>query len=70
MNTERPVVPDSRFELLYRGLFDPGRGFAFPCDAKGCVELDRLSERFRMNYFYARATVGFDLAAPVVRALP
>lgn len=60
---------EARFELRYRGLFDPGRGFTFPCDARGCVELDRLSERARVNYLFARAAVGFDLAAPVVLAV-
>lgn len=68
MDTDRPITAsgEARFELRYRRLFDPGRGFTFPCDAKGCVELDRLSERARVNYLFARATVGFDLAAPVV----
>jgi hypothetical protein len=67
MQTEHPrTAGEARFELRYRGLFNPGRGFAFPCDATGQVELDRLSERARVNYLYARATVGFDLAAPIV----
>ena len=70
MHTERhcTAAAETRFELRYRGLFDPGRGFAFPCDAQGHVELDRLGERARANYLFARATVGFDLAAPVVLA--
>jgi hypothetical protein len=67
MQTEHPrAAGEARFELRYRGLFNPGRGFAFPCDATGQVELDGLSERSRVNYLYARATVGFDLAAPIV----
>jgi hypothetical protein len=67
MKTERLCTADeARFELRYRGLFDPGHGFALPCDATGRVELDRLSERARVNYLCARATVGFDLAAPIV----
>lgn len=71
MHTARPLtaLDEARFELRYRSLFDAGRGFAFPCDAQGCVELDRLSERARVNYLFARATVGFDLAAPVVLAI-
>jgi hypothetical protein len=67
MHSERSsTVGEPQFELRYQGLFDPGRGFSFPCDAKGRVELDRLSERARVNYLYARATVGFELAAPIV----
>jgi hypothetical protein len=70
MQTARPsIVDEARFELRYRGLFDPGRGYTFPCDATGRVELDRLSERARVNHLFARATVGFELAAPIVLAV-
>ena len=71
MHTECPVSDrrDAQYELRYSGLFDPQRCFAFPCDARGCVELDRLSERARIDYLFARATVGMDFAAPVVLAI-
>ncbi len=55
------------FELLFRSLFDSGRGYTFPCDQGGVVDLDQLSERARNNYLYARAMVGRDLAVPSVR---
>lgn len=61
------AVP-SDFQLCYRSLFDPGRGFAFPCDAQGHVELDSLTERSRNNYLYARAMVGKELALPRVES--
>lgn len=54
------------FELRYRSLHVQGRGYAFPCDAAGQVDLDQLSEPVRENYFFARAMVGFDLQAPQV----
>lgn len=54
------------FQLCYRSLFDPGRGFAFPCDARGQVDLDGLSDRARNNYLYARAMVGKELNVPAV----
>jgi hypothetical protein len=57
---------DNCFQLCYRSLFQPGRGFAFPCDARGQVDLDGLSEHSRNNYFYARAMVGKELALPAV----
>jgi hypothetical protein len=57
------------YELRFRSLFDEGRGYAFPCDRDGRVDLDRLSERARINYFYARALVGRDLATPAVHPL-
>ena len=62
-----PSSPCS-FQLRYRSLFDPGRGFAFPCDARGQVELDAMSDRSRNNYFYARAMVGKELTLPAVEA--
>lgn len=33
------------FELRFHSLFDEGRGYSFPCDAMGHVDLDVLSER-------------------------
>lgn len=54
------------FRLCFRSLFDSGRGFAFPCDPQGQVDLDGLSERARNNYLYARAMVGRELAVPAV----
>lgn len=62
------MTPATPFEyrLCFRSLFDSGRGFAFPCDPKGGVDLDSLSERARNNYLYARAMVGRELAVPAV----
>jgi hypothetical protein len=57
---------ECRYELRFSGLFNRGRGYAFPCDADGHVDVDELSDRGRDNYFYARAVVGTELSAPVV----
>jgi hypothetical protein len=54
------------FQLCYRSLFHSGRGFAFPCDSQGHVDLDELSERARNNYLFARAMVGRELSLPAV----
>jgi hypothetical protein len=56
----------SEFQLRFQSLFDPGRGYAFPCDAHGHVDLDKLSERARNNYLYARAMIGREVATPAV----
>ena len=56
------------FVLCFRSLSVSGRGYAFPCDASGRVDLDQLSEHARINYLYARAMVGRELGAPVVEA--
>jgi len=58
----------SSFVLCFRSLFASGRGYAFPCDTSGRVDLDELGERARINYLYARAMVGRELGMPVVEA--
>ncbi len=59
----------SVFQLCFRSLFDPGRGYAFPCDGAGRVDLDGLSEEARNNYLYARAMIGRELSVPEVEAV-
>ena len=62
-----PVTSTSqRFALRFQSLFNQGRAMVFPCDARGKVDLDALSERARENYFYARAVIGFEYAEPAV----
>ena len=55
------------YELRFQSLFDEGRGYAFPCDATGHVDLDAMSERARLNYLYARTVIGREFATPAVR---
>jgi hypothetical protein len=56
------------FELRFPSLFNEGRGLAFPCDAQGHVDIDRLPHRARNNYFCARSLIGLDYATPVMLA--
>lgn len=56
------------YELRFDSLFVEGRGLSFPCDSQGHVDWDRLSERARCNYLYARAVVGREYRSPAVRA--
>lgn len=58
-----------KYQLRFQSLFG-GRGYAFPCDAQGHVDLDRLSEQARNNYLYARAMVGRELSVPAVEPDP
>jgi hypothetical protein len=67
MDARRRIGP-SLFRLCFRSLFDRGRGYAFPCDGNGRVDLDELSESARNNYLYARAMVGRELAFPAVES--
>ena len=63
MNPSQPL----NFELRFPSLFQAGRTLAFPCDARGDVDLDALSERVRLSYFYARTVIGREFAKPMVR---
>ena len=56
----------SSYELRFAGLFNAGRGYAFPCDAEGHVDIDNLAESARVNYLYARTVVGREFFTPVV----
>jgi hypothetical protein len=53
-------------EIRYESLFR-GPALCFPCDERGDVPLDALSDRARENYLYARAVVGLEYAYPSVR---
>ena len=64
-----PSLPPGQFQLRFDSLYPSGRGFAFPCDPEGHVDLDGLSELLRNNYFFARAMVGRELALPRVSPL-
>jgi hypothetical protein len=59
-----------QFQLRFQSLFNGGRGYAFPCDAQGHVDLDGLSESARNSYLYARAMVGRELSVPAVERAP
>lgn len=63
------MLASAHFQLCFRSLFHSGRGFAFPCDPAGRVDMDRMSERARNNYLYARAMVGRELSAPAVESV-
>ena len=56
----------AHYELRFRSLFDEGRGYAFPCDAKGHVDLDTLSRSALNNYLYARTVIGREFGTPSV----
>lgn len=55
--------------LLFASLFHPGRGVSVPCDARGEVHLDELSERLKNAYLGARALVGREYALPIVEPM-
>lgn len=63
-----PSSPEQRagFVLRFQSLFNEGRALAFECDEGGRVDLDKLSDRARINYFFARTVIGRDFATPRV----
>ena len=63
------ATPIPSYELLFQTLRAQGRALSFPCDEAGHVDLDRLPERARSNYLYARVVIGNEFAWPVVRPL-
>jgi len=58
---------NAAYEIRFQSLFNEGRALCFPCDEKGQVAMDSLSERARENYLYARAVIGREYAYPMVR---
>ncbi len=54
------------FELQFISLCGARRALAFPCDASGRVDLDTLSERGRIDYFYARTVIGREFTRRVL----
>ena len=62
--------PAVRYELRFQSLSNAGRGYVFPCDADGNVDLGALSDKARMNYLHARTVVGRDFSCPAVVANP
>jgi hypothetical protein len=69
---ERSAAPadTTRYELRFAGLFDRGRGYVFPCDPQGTVDMNAMTERARANYLFARAMVGNELCSPIVLPVP
>ena len=67
MNASMTTQPQGLdYELRFPSLFNEGRGYAFPCDAAGHVDMDSLSDRSLNNYLYARAVVGLEFSRPAV----
>lgn len=58
------------YELRFESLVDPRRACAFPCDARGQVDLDRLGDQALRHYLYARALIGGEFRRPTVYRRP
>ena len=68
MTHDRPTpTSTASFELHFPSLRLTTPALSFPCDARGDVWLDSLSERARGNYLFARALMGRDYGMPTVQ---
>ena len=69
MTTNAPTrFADLAFELRFEPLVDEQAPLSFPCDARGCVDLDELCDRSRCEYLFAHTLIGRHFTMPVVRA--
>jgi len=66
-HTQTQQMQKARYELRFHSLYRPGRGYSFPCDACGRVDMDALSDGERHRYLFARAIVGHELSLPAVQ---
>jgi len=60
------AVRHPRFVLRFRPLRPKGSSLAFPCNDRGCVDLDALGDGMLRSYLYARAVIGAEYARPSV----
>ena len=67
LTSTQATATRSVHELRFQSLFNEGRGYAFPCDAEGHVNIDALGDRVRNNYFYARTFIGREFHTPAVQ---
>jgi hypothetical protein len=68
MSASQPTSrPGTHYELHFSPLFRERRGYVFPCDSEGHVNMDALSDRARNNYLYARMGVGREFSVPAVQ---
>jgi len=69
MNSTITPQPVACYELHFPSTRHSGLGWAFPCDAKGHVDMDAMNDRVRNNYLFARAVVGLEVDVPRVRTI-
>jgi hypothetical protein len=68
MNSELLPVERTHFELHFQSQFSAGHDYAFPCDAQGQVDMDRLSDRALANYLFVRGAVGHEFLGPLIES--
>lgn len=68
MNTSSIAAREAaQYDLCFHSLNQADQALAFPCDEGGHVDIDSLSTRARLNYFYARTVIGREFSLPAVQ---
>lgn len=57
-----------RYQLRFRPMRGQQSALAFPCNDRGCVDMDALGDAMLREYLYARAVVGMEYHAPRVES--
>ncbi|WP_395703301.1 hypothetical protein [Aquabacterium sp.] len=70
IETVAPLCAEQHYALRFAATQAGGLEYVFPCDEGGHVDLNALTEHDKVEYLFARALVGRDLARPVVVLLP
>jgi hypothetical protein len=60
------AIASPHFVLRFRSLRQTGRSLAFPCNDRGCVDMDTLEDGLLRSYLYARAVIGAEYERPSV----
>jgi hypothetical protein len=68
MNALQHDTPHAAYELRFHAGSDLDPVFSFPCDIEGHVDMDRLGDRARNDYLFARAVMKLrsESVAPAV----
>lgn len=56
----------SAYALRFNDLHREGHGYSFPCDAKGNVDTEGMTETMYRNYARVLSRVGLDYATPQI----
>ncbi len=70
MHVETAASRECHFELRFESLFNAAPDYAFPCDARGQVDMDALTHRALVNYLFVRGAVGHEFLTPMVESRP
>ena len=66
-NRTEIAAPAQEYELHFESVSGNGSTYAFPCDARGHVDMDALSSSALNDYLFVRVFVGRTFSIPCVQ---